>query len=179
VDQSQSALLAAIGAAALALALGACEGNGDTPAQPKDTGARRDAPEVKPNGTVHTVRMLTKAPENPAGAHLFEPRVVRAQVGDTITFVPTNRTHLSASIPGMLPEGARGWEGKLDEEVSYVVPMPGIYGYKCTPHYAAGMVGLVVVDGKGRDANLELAKAVGHPGLAGEAFARAFAEAGL
>lgn len=164
---------------ALALLLVACGDGAPAPATGERRGSPAAVPQIAPNGTVHTIRMITRDADEPEHHQAFEPRVVKARVGDTVTFVPTDPSHLSASIEGMLPEGVTGWEGALNEEISYTVPKPGIYGYKCTPHYAAGMIGLVIVEGEGRDANLELARAVGHPGLAGEAFEAAFAEAGL
>ena len=135
-------------------------------------------PEVEPNGTVIEVQMLTRDPDG-SGMQVFKPRIIKAKVGDTIKFVPTNPTHQSSSIEGMLPEGARGWKGEVNKEVSYVVPKPGIYGFECVPHYAAGMVGIIIVEGEGMDANLAAAKAVKHPGLAGKKFEEIFAEAGL
>ncbi|MEL6416918.1 MAG: plastocyanin/azurin family copper-binding protein, partial [Pseudomonadota bacterium] len=74
------------------------------------------------------------------------------------------------------PAGVEGWEGKINEEVSYVIPAAGVYGYKCVPHYAAGMVGLIIVDGGD---NVDAAKGVTHPGLANRAFSEIFEEAGL
>lgn len=129
------------------------------------------------NGTVIEIEMLTRDPDT--GRQVFKPGLVKAKVGDTIVFKATDPTHQSQSIDEMLPAGVTGWEGKINEEVSYVVPAPGIYGYKCNPHYAAGMIGLIVVEGEGMDANLEAAKGVSHPGLAGKAFEELFAEAAL
>ena len=77
----------------------------------------------------------------------------------------------------MIPDGVEGWEGKINQEVEYVIPAAGVYGYKCVPHYAGGMIGLIVVDGGGD--NVEAAKGVTHPGLAGREFAALFEEAGL
>lgn len=155
----------------------AAEAEAEATEEAEETAAA--APEVEPNGTVIEIQMYTKDPDDPAGLQVFKPRLVTAKVGDTIKFVPTDPTHQSASIADMLPEGVAGWEGKINEEISYVVPKPGVYGYKCTPHYAAGMIGLVIVEGEGQDANVEAAKAVSHPGLAGREFEEIFTEAGL
>ncbi|MEM8725479.1 MAG: plastocyanin/azurin family copper-binding protein [Pseudomonadota bacterium] len=132
-------------------------------------------PAAEANGTIIEVEMLTRDPDT--GRQVFKPGVVKAKVGDTIVFKPTDPTHQSQSIDDMIPAGVTGWEGAINEEVSYVVPAPGIYGYKCNPHYAAGMVGIIVVEGEGMSDNLEAAKAVSHPGLAGRAFEEYFAEA--
>jgi len=48
---------------------------------------------------------------------------------------------------------------------------PGVYGYKCKPHYGMGMVGMIVV---GEPTNADQAKAVTHPGKAKQAFTNLF-----
>ncbi|MDP4574981.1 pseudoazurin [Qipengyuania sp. G39] len=133
-------------------------------------------PEVEPNGTVIEVQMLTRDPDG-SGMQVFKPNLINAKVGDTIRFIPTDPTHQSSSIAGMLPEGARGWEGEINEPVEYVVPVPGVYGFQCIPHYSAGMVGLIIVEGEGMTENLESAKSTTHPGLAGRKFEEIFAQA--
>ena len=133
-------------------------------------------PEVEPNGNIIEIQMLTRDPDR-NGMQAFKPRIITAQVGDTIRFIPTDPTHQSSSIEGMIPDGARGWEGEINQPVDYVVPVPGIYGYECIPHYAAGMVGLIIVEGDGMLDNLESAKAASHPGLAGREFGAIFDEA--
>ncbi len=134
------------------------------------------APEVEATGNVIEIAMYTKDPDDSSKMQVYKPRLVTASVGDTVKFVAANPTHQSSSIDGMLPEGVEGWEGKINEEVSYVIPKAGVYGYKCVPHYAAGMVGLIVVEGGD---NAEAAKGVTHPGLANKAFAEIFEEAGV
>ena len=136
-------------------------------------------PAVEPNGTVIEIQMYSKDPDDSSKLQVFKPALVKAKVGDTIKFVPTDPGHQSSSIADMLPAGVTGWEGKINEEVTYVVPAPGVYGYKCVPHYAAGMIGLIVVEGEGMDANVEASKGVTHPGLAGKTFDALFTEAGL
>ena len=131
-------------------------------------------PAAEANGTIIEVEMLTRDPDT--GRQVFKPGLVRAKVGDTIVFKAVNPTHLAASIDEMLPAGVTGFEGKVNEEVAYVVPAPGIYGYKCTPHYAAGMVGLIVVEGEGMMDNLEAAKSVRHVGMATRVFDELFAQ---
>ncbi|MEM7665015.1 MAG: plastocyanin/azurin family copper-binding protein [Pseudomonadota bacterium] len=139
--------------------------------------AAPEAPEVEANGTVIDINMYTRDPDEPSGLQVFKPRLITAQVGDTVRFVPTDPTHQSSSIEGMIPEGTRGWEGEINQEVSYVLPKPGIYGYQCVPHYAAGMIGMIIVEGEGKTANLEAAKEVSHPGLAGREFGEIFEQA--
>lgn len=108
----------------------------------------------------HEVRMLNKGEK---GAMVFEPDFVKAEPGDTIRFVPTDKSHNAESIKGMLPAGTEGFTSKINEEVVYTVTEEGVYGVKCTPHYGMGMVMLISV---GAPVNLEEAKAVKHPGKA-------------
>ncbi|MEL7445133.1 MAG: plastocyanin/azurin family copper-binding protein [Pseudomonadota bacterium] len=143
----------------------------------EETAAAPEAPEVEANGTVIEIQMYTRDPDEPTGMQVFKPKLVTAKVGDTVKFVPTDPTHQSSSLASMVPEGVRGWEGEINQEVSYVLPKPGIYGYQCVPHYAAGMIGLIIVEGEGMTDNLEAAKAVTHPGLAGREFEELFTEA--
>lgn len=167
-------------AAALACLAGltACGvGLGEAPEGTTEAAAKPE-PSIRTTGTVIEIEMLTRDPDDPAGLQVFRPRLVRARVGDTIRFVPTDVGHNSTSIPGMIPEGAEGWDGPINTEVTYVIPKPGVYGFKCLPHYAAGMIGLIVVDG-GSEADLAAAMGLSHPGRAGGEFAEMFEEAGL
>ena len=108
----------------------------------------------------HEVHMLNKGAK---GAMVFEPDFVQAQPGDTIRFVPTDKSHNAESIKGMIPDGAEAFKGKINEEIVYSVGAEGVYGVKCTPHYAMGMVMLISV---GAPTNIDAAKTVKHPGKA-------------
>ena len=112
------------------------------------------------------VKMLNKGAK---GMMVFEPDLVKVQPGDTVTFVATDPGHDAQSVPGMLPEGAQPFEGKIGKDVTVTFTQPGVYGVKCKPHYVMGMVGLVVVGDPA--ANLEAAKAAKNPGKAGKVFA--------
>ena len=83
----------------------------------------------------------------------WQPLVTFAQPGDTVKF--TGMTgHDTASMEGLLPEGAEPWHSKLGEEgFTITVDKEGAYVYKCTPHITTGMVGVIVV-GDGDPANL-------------------------
>ena len=96
-----------------------------------------------------------------AGAMVFEPSLVKVAVGDTVTFKPTDKGHNVESIKGMIPEGAEEIKGKAGVELVVTFTVPGAYGLKCMPHYAMGMVGLVVVGDA--PANLVAVKAVKNP----------------
>ena len=45
----------------------------------------------------------------------------------------------------MSPDNSLQWNGKINEEVKITFSKEGIYGYKCTPHYILGMVGIISV----------------------------------
>ena len=91
---------------------------------------------------VHTVKMLN---QGPTGVMVFEPAVLKINIGDTVTFVATDAAHNSASIPGMLPPNANAWNGQLSRDISVIFDVPGIYGYQCTPHAMMAMVGIIQV----------------------------------
>lgn len=118
----------------------------------------------------HVVQMLNKGEK---GAMVFQPDMIQAAPGDTVTFLPTDKGHDAESIKGMLPDGAEPFKGKISQPITVTVTAEGVYGVKCTPHYGMGMVALIVV---GQPANLEEAKAVKHPGKAKKVFTDLFAQ---
>jgi pseudoazurin len=89
------------------------------------------------------VKMLNKGSDGQV--MMFEPAFLRVQPGDTVRFVPTDKGHDAETIPGMLPEGAQPFKGKLSEELKVTFQTPGLYGYRCLPHFGMGMVGLIAV----------------------------------
>lgn len=128
------------------------------------------------NGTTHSVLMLNAGcgDGDAQTPNVFEPAILRINPGDSVTFVPTDAGHNSASKRGMIPEGAEPWNGAVDEELTVTLTVPGIYGHICLPHYEWGMVGLIVV---GDDLpNLAAAKRVRHPGSARSVFRALLAE---
>lgn len=127
-------------------------------------------------GTNHDVKMLNAHPENRRLRNIFLPRLLKIQPGDTVTFLATDRGHDSVSMDGMLPEGAEPWKGKINEEIVLTLTIPGVYGYKCVPHYSLGMIGLIIVEGEGMADNLEAAREVRQRGRARTAFDEIWAE---
>lgn len=97
------------------------------------------APAFAENFEVH---MLNKGAE---GAMVFEPAYVKANPGDTITFMPIDKGHNVESIKDMIPEGVAAFKSKINENYTLTVTEPGAYFVKCTPHYSMGMVALIVV----------------------------------
>jgi pseudoazurin len=108
----------------------------------------------------HEVRMLNKGPDGQRNC--FEPAIAYAQPGDAIRFVPTDKGHNSAAV--VVPDGAEEWQGKLSEELAVTLSVPGLYAYKCTPHFGLGMVGLIVIGDP--TINLEAVKTARFPGKA-------------
>jgi pseudoazurin len=104
------------------------------------------------------VHMLNKGAD---GAMVFEPALIKVAPGDTVTFVPTDKGHNAETIAKMLPDGAEAFKGKMGAEVVVTFTEPGAYGIKCGPHFAMGMVALVVVGDA--PANLDTVKAVKLP----------------
>lgn len=115
------------------------------------------------------VRMLNKGE---AGSMVFEPATVQAAPGDTIRFVPTDKSHNVEAIKGMLPDGVEPFKSKMNEEFVLTLAEPGVYGVKCSPHVSMGMVALIQAGDA--PANLEAAKSVKLPAKAGERMAAAF-----
>lgn len=122
------------------------------------------------NAEEHVVQMLNKGEK---GAMVFQPDYIRAAPGDTVKFVPTDKSHNAEAIKGMTPDGAESFKGKLNEEITVTVTQEGIYGVKCAPHYGMGMVALIVV---GEPGDTEAAQAVKHPGKAKKVFAELFTQ---
>ncbi|AOF93911.1 pseudoazurin [Sinorhizobium sp. RAC02] len=117
----------------------------------------------------HTINMMNKGE---SGAMVFEPAAIAAMPGDTLRFVPTDKSHNVEGIKGMLPEGVKPFKSKVNEEYVLTVVEPGFYGVKCSPHYSMGMVALIQV-GDGSP-NLDTAKAVKLPKKANERMTAAF-----
>ena len=92
----------------------------------------------------HEVKMLNSGVE---GFMVFEPAVVKAAVGDTVTFKATDMAHNSASIEGMIPEGANAWNGAMSQDITVTVNKEGVYVYQCTPHAMMAMIGVIQVGG--------------------------------
>jgi pseudoazurin len=81
------------------------------------------------------------------GFMVFQPAVLKAAVGDTVTFKATDMAHNSASIDGMIPEGANPWNSAMSQDVTVTVNKEGVYVYQCTPHSMMAMVGVIQVGG--------------------------------
>lgn len=110
------------------------------------------------------VNMLNKGED---GTMVFEPAFVKAAPGDTITFISVDKGHNAESIKGMLPDGVEPFKSKLGDDFSITLDTEGLYGIKCTPHYALGMIALIQV---GEAGNYDEAMAVKQKGKAKKRF---------
>ena len=95
----------------------------------------------------HKILMLNYGKD---GGMVFEPAYVKAEPGDTITFVPQNSSHYVQSYA--VPEGVSPWKSKLDEAFTVTVEKEGVYLYYCPPHLMMAMIGIIQV---GKPVNLE------------------------
>ena len=89
-----------------------------------------------------TIDMLNKRED---GAKMvYSEDIVRIDVGDTVTWLPTSKGHNVEFIAG--PDD---WDApkksKLGKEYAYTFDTPGVYLYQCTPHKSMGMIAVVVV----------------------------------
>jgi pseudoazurin len=89
------------------------------------------------------VRMLNRGGDGTP--MVFEPAFLSIRPGDRVRFVATDRGHNAEAIPGMIPQGAASFRGRINQEIVVSFTTPGLYGYKCLPHLGMGMVGLIQV----------------------------------
>ncbi len=108
----------------------------------------------------HEVQMLSKGPQGQV--NWFEPPITYAEPGDTIHFVAVDKLHNSVSL--VVPKGGETWKGKISHDVSVTLTVPGLYAYKCVPHFGLGMMGLIAVGDP--TINLKEVEAARYPGKA-------------
>ncbi len=120
------------------------------------------------------VHMLNKGKD---GMMVFEPGLTKVAKGDTVTFIPTDKSHNAESIKDLIPEGATPFKGKMNETIKVTFDVEGAYAVKCAPHGGMGMVALVVVGDK--PANIDALKAAKLPKKARERLDADIAAAGL
>jgi pseudoazurin len=119
------------------------------------------APAGPASAAEHEIKMLNKGE---AGIMVFEPAFLEVAPGDTAHFRAVDKGHNAASIDGMTPDGGATWKGGLSKDVDVTFEVEGVYGVRCVPHYAMGMVALIVVGDPA--VNLEAARQVKHTGRA-------------
>ena len=88
------------------------------------------------------IQMLNKGKD---GAMVFEPAAVKIAPGDTVTFIPTDKSHNAETVKGILPDGATAFKGKMNEKITVTFDVAGAYVVKCAPHLGMGMAAAIVV----------------------------------
>ena len=84
---------------------------------------------------------------NEAGDKMvFSQELIRAELGDVIKFVPTDKSHNAQSVKNALPDGQKKFKGKMNKEIEYLVTEAGLTAVVCQPHQTMGMVALIVVE---------------------------------
>ncbi|MBP2275935.1 MAG: pseudoazurin [Pseudomonadota bacterium] len=129
------------------------------------TGAIAGAPKTNPAKTPAKTIVVEMKDSGTEGAMVFVPAFIKANLGDTVRFVPTSLAHNAELIPAMLPTGVSPSKGAMGKQFDLMVTTPGIYGIKCAPHYSMGMVA-VVQAGDGPSVNLAAARAAKLPPFA-------------
>lgn len=104
---------------------------------------------------------------------VYNPLVVKIQPGDTVAWRNMS-THDTQSLEGLIPEGAEMWHSPMSKDYRRTFEQEGIYVYKCTPHFGAGMGGAIIV---GEPVNLEQIKQADAKGAAKRLVSKAVQEA--
>ena len=89
-----------------------------------------------------TVEMLNRLNKE---SMVFEPKIVRVNVGETVLWKATDKGHNIEFIKNGVPKGVDKFKSKYNKDTEYKFTIPGIYAYWCTPHKNMGMIGFVVV----------------------------------
>lgn len=88
----------------------------------------------------HEIQMLNS---NEHGSMMFEPMVLKANVGDTVTFKAVNKSHFVKSQA--VPEGAEKFSSEEDQEITITLNKEGLYVYTCPVHRSMNMNGIIQV----------------------------------
>ena len=113
----------------------------------------------------HIIEMRNK--DDAGNLMAFQPGFLKVEVGDTVKFVPTDKSHNTESVLEAWPEGVAPVKGAFSKEVVFKAEKEGLYVLKCAPHYGMGMVVLVQV---GKPVNLDKIKEFKATGLAKKRF---------
>ncbi|WP_288649730.1 pseudoazurin [Pseudomonas sp. UBA5568] len=104
------------------------------------------APTPAAYADIHEVKMLNRGAD---GAMVYEPDHLHIAPGDTVRFVPSHSSHNAASVPALLPAGAKPFKSKISQPFEQIFSVPGLYGIQCIPHLGMGMVMLIQVGDAG------------------------------
>ncbi|TBE89852.1 pseudoazurin [Rhizobium ruizarguesonis] len=90
----------------------------------------------------HQVQMLNNGTD---GAMVFEPGFLKIAPGDTVTFIPTDKSHNVETFKGLIPDGVSEFKSKPSEQYQVKFDVSGAHVLKCTPHVGMGMIALIQV----------------------------------
>ncbi|SBS30650.1 Pseudoazurin precursor [Marinomonas aquimarina] len=102
----------------------------------------------------HRVQMLN---QNEWGSMAFSPSFLQVEVGDTVTFEPTDPGHNAATINYMMPWQANRYRGEIGKPITMTITESGFYGIVCTPHITMGMV-MIIQAGAGDISEFKIPK---------------------
>ncbi len=122
-----------------------------------------------------SIEMLNKHPDSKE-RNVFFPAVVEIQPGDAVTWLSVDKGHNEEFVRGAVPDEVAPFRSKLNMDVTYTFEKPGMYVYKCTPHYGLGMVGIIIVANDPE--NLEAVKSKRYPGKARQRLKQLFEKLG-
>ena len=88
----------------------------------------------------HQVTMLNNGPD---GMMAFEPGFLKIAKGDTVKFVAKDAGHNAESV--LMPGSSPAFNTAYKPEVSVTFNEEGVIVYKCLPHAAMAMVGIIQV----------------------------------
>jgi len=74
---------------------------------------------------------------------VMSPGYLKISSGDTVTFVPSDPSHNVESLS--IPAKAEPFSSKMGKKFTHTFDKDGVYLYKCTPHFALGMLGVIQV----------------------------------
>lgn len=77
----------------------------------------------------HVVEMRNK--DDAGNTMAFQPGFVKVEVGDTVKFVPTDKSHNAESVREVWPEGVAPVKGGFSKEVVFNAEKEGLYVLKC------------------------------------------------
>ncbi|TBD40220.1 pseudoazurin [Rhizobium ruizarguesonis] len=90
----------------------------------------------------HQLQMLNNGTD---GAMVFEPGFLKIAPGDTVTFIPTDKSHNVETFKGLIPDGVSEFKSKPSKQYQVKFDVSGAYVLKCTPHVGMGMIALIQV----------------------------------
>ena len=96
----------------------------------------------------HQVKLLTAS--SSGQTMIMEPAFIKIAPGDSVRFIPSDASHTAQSI--VIPKGGLEFNTPMGKPVVVNFKQEGAFLYKCTPHFALGMVGIIQV---GRALNLD------------------------